>query len=547
MARQRVAGSAVLVIAAVLFLAVNVLSTALFRSVRLDLTEDGLYSLSDGTKAVLASLDEPVTLRFFFSDRLATEYGGIKTYGQRVRNLLEEYAGLAGGNLRLEIIDPEPFTESEDQAVAYGLQGAPVGSGEALYFGLVATNSVDDQQVLPFFSRERERFLEYDLTKMIYGLGSPSKTVVGVITSLPLQYGPGGIQAAMRGNIQPYIIYEQLSQQTEVRTLAADFDEIGEDIDVLLIVNPGALGPRSLYAIDQFILGGGKAMVFVDPRSEIAQQQQAAPGAPPSGGAPSSDLEPLFKAWGIALADDEIVADRRYAQRVSVNAGPSGRQFADYVVWLAVPADGLSRDDPVTGDLNSLNLGSAGYFAQLENATTSFEPLVTSSADAMLLGSDDLGFVPDPEALLRDFRATGEQYVIAARITGEVESAFPDGPPAEEADDGADPETGANAEAGEGSPDGAETTGHRARSEAPINVIVIADSDLFDDQFWAQIQNFLGQRLVLPIADNAGFVINGIDNLAGSNDLISLRSRGVSARPFTMVGDIRRRAEASST
>lgn len=526
MARKGLTDILTLVIAGVLFLAVNVLSTTLFRSARLDLTEDGLFTLSDGTRSVLAALDEPVTLRYFFSDKLATNFVGIKNYGRRVRDLLEEYESIADGKLRLQIIDPEPFTEAEDQAVAFGLQGAPTGNGDVLYFGLAGTNSVDDQEVVPFFSRERERFLEYDLTKMIYGLGSPSKTVVGLISSLPLQYGPGGIQAAMQGGrIQPYVIYEQLTQRTEVRTLSNNFAAVDDDIKVLLIVNPGRLSEAALYAIDQFVLGGGRAMVFVDPYSELGSQPQG-PGGPPSGAAPSSNLEPLFKAWGVALGDDEIVGDRGYAQRVSLGASASRRQAADYIVWLSVPTEGLDRADLVTGNLNVMNLGSAGYFVPLEDATTLFEPLISSSLDVMLLSSDDIGFMPDPEGLLRRFRPTGEQYVIAARLTGEVSSAFA-GPPSGDEDEDED-----------------EESTHRTQSDGPINVIVVADSDLFDDRFWAQVQTFLGQRIVIPIADNASFVINGVDNLAGSSELISLRSRGVSARAFTLIDDIRKRAEA---
>ncbi|MFQ5535568.1 MAG: GldG family protein [Sphingomonadales bacterium] len=531
MTRKGLSDAAILVLAAALFLALNVLSGTLFRSARMDLTEDGLFTLSDGTKSVLASLDEPVTLRLFFSGKLATSYIGIKNYGQRVRDLLTEYASLSDGRLRLEFIDPEPFTEAEDQAVAHGLQGAPTADGEVLYFGLVGANSVDDQQIVPFFPLERERFLEYDLTKLIHGLSNPSKTVVGLITSLPLQYGPGGIQAAMQGQAQPNIIYEQLGQQAEIRSLGPEFTAIDDEIDVLLIVNPGELGDRSLHAIDQFVLGGGRAMVFVDPHSEMGAQPMA-PGMPPSGGARASDLAVLFKAWGVALGGNEIVADRQYAQRVTLAAGASRRQVADYVVWLSVPEQGLSRDDLVTGNLGGLNLGSAGYFSALEGATTRFEPLITSSSNAMLLKSEDIGPMPDPEGLLRDFRPTGEQYVIAARLSGAVDSAFPEGAPA--LDEAQDKEAGG---------DQANRT-HRAHSDGPINVIVVADTDLFDDRFWAQVQNFLGQRIVMPIADNANFVINGIDNLAGSSELISLRSRGVSARSFTMVHDIRRRAEA---
>jgi len=186
--RNRLIGSGALIAAAVLFLAVNIVSDSLFRSSRIDLTQDRLYTLSDGTRKILRTLQAPVTLRFFFSNKAATAYPGVKSYGARVRDLLEEYVGLANGKLRLQVIDPEPFTEDEDQAVAFGLKAASGGDGESIYFGLVGTNTLDDQQVIPFFARERERFLEYDITRLIYGLGHPDKPVVGLISSLPLQY-----------------------------------------------------------------------------------------------------------------------------------------------------------------------------------------------------------------------------------------------------------------------------------------------------------------------------------------------------------------------
>ncbi len=544
--RNRLIGTGALIAAAVLFLAVNIISESLFRSARIDLTADGLYTLSEGTRKVLGNLEEPVTLRFFFSDKAATAYPGVKSYGGRVRDLLEEYVGLAGGKLRLEVIDPEPFTEAEDQAVAFGLKAATTSDGDSLYFGLVGTNTLDDQQVIPFFARERERFLEYDLTRLIYGLSHPDKTVIGLLTSLPLQYGAGGIQGMLRGRSRPNVIYDRLRQLFEVRTLGPRLDKIDDDIDLLLIVDPEELDDQGLYAIDQFVLRGGRAMIFVDPHSEMAAAPPPAPGMPPAGGALSSDLPKLFRAWGFELEAGKVVADRRFAQKVTMS-NDDWRRVKDYVIWLSVPKEGLSGDDVVTGDLSLVNFGTAGHLATLEGATTTFEPLITSSKDAMLLDEKDISAVPDPDALLRDFKPTGERYVIAARISGEVESAFPDGPPKPADDDNAAADDSADKGDAAKDADAADKPAepvHLARSKGPIHVIVVADSDLLDDRFWAQVQDFLGQRLVVPIADNASFVINGVDQLAGSSDLIGLRSRGVSARPFTVIEDIRREAEA---
>ncbi|MCG8691624.1 MAG: GldG family protein, partial [Minwuiales bacterium] len=246
-----------LIIAAVLFFAVNILSDALFRSARLDLTESRLYTVSEGTRNVLASLEEPLTLRFFFSSKIANNVPQLRTYGNRVRDLLEEYAALSDGMIRLEVIDPEPFSDAEDRAVEFGLQGVPAtAAGDLFYFGLAGTNTTDDTEVIAFFQQEKEQFLEYDLTKFVYQLTEPDKPVVGVITSLPLEFGPGGLQAAMRGQSQPYGILEAMRQFFEVRILKAGETEIEEGVDVLVLLHARNLTDQTLYAIDQFVLGG---------------------------------------------------------------------------------------------------------------------------------------------------------------------------------------------------------------------------------------------------------------------------------------------------
>lgn len=500
---------------ALLFIAVNVLATTLLTGTRLDLTADKLYSLSDGTRNILGKIDEPVTLRFYFSDKAATPYPSLKTYGARVRNLLQEYEGLANGKIKLVITDPEAFSPAEDDAVAAGLKGVAGAGGETLYFGLVGTGATEGQQVIPYFAPEREQYLEYDLTKLVSDLANPKKRVVGLVTSLPLEYGPGGPMAAAQGRSAPYVIYEQLRQSYDVRNLGPVFESIDPAIDLLLIAHPGELGAPELYAIDQFVLRGGKALVLVDPLYEQASlmQQMAQMG----GGAPqSSNLKPLFAAWGIAFDDSKVVTDRLFAQRVSMQDATGQRVEKDYVPWLALGPRALNRTDLVTGQLDAINLASAGELQPLKGATTTFEPLMTASADSMLMDAAVLRDNQDPDDLLRRFKPDGKTKVVAARITGPAKSAFP-------------------------AP--ARGDGHLARSKAGINVMVVADADFLDDQFWVQVQNFLGQRVAMPIADNGAFIVNAVDNLSGSSDLISLRSRGVSQRPFTRVDDIRRTAD----
>src|SRR5579863_5415903 len=313
---RRLATAIALFAVAVLFVAINVIANNALRASRVDLTQQHLYTLSDGSRKTLAHIDEPITLRLYYSPRLGDDVPSYGVFAQRVREMLEEYAALAKGKIKLEILDPQPFSATEDRAVAFGLQGVPIDAGgEQVYFGLAATNSTDDQQVIPFFQPDRERFLEYDLTKLIYSLAHPKKIVVGVVSSLPLE---GDFMAAMQGKpLEPYAVIEQLRPLYEVRTLSSGFDAIAGDVDVLMIAQPQNLPEKTLYAIDQFVLKGGKALAFVDPHSEtqLAHAGRMSPPGSPS----SSDLEKLFAAWGVTLDKDKIAADRRYARRV--NAG----------------------------------------------------------------------------------------------------------------------------------------------------------------------------------------------------------------------------------
>ena len=310
-ASRRATAVAALVCIALLLVAANIVIGRWF-NIGLDLTADQLYTLSPGTRHTLAHIDEPITLRFYYSNRLGDDVPAYGVYAQRVRELLDQYVAAAHGKLRLETYDPQPFSDVEDRAVAFGLQAVPLDrEGDQVYFGLAATNSTDDQQVIPFFSPERERFLEYDLTKLVHSLAFPKKTVVGLISSLPLQ---GDMMAAMQGRpTQPMAVIEQLQQLDKVDTLGADLDAIPPDVDVLMLVHPQNLPPKTLFAIDQFVLRGGKALVFVDPHSEIqaAQPSQTNPPGSPT----SSNLAPLFKAWGFEMLPNVVAGDRRDARR----------------------------------------------------------------------------------------------------------------------------------------------------------------------------------------------------------------------------------------
>ncbi len=532
-----------LVCAAVLFIGINVIADKTLRSARVDLTQQRLFTLSDGSRKTLAKIDEPITVRFYYSKRLGNEIPTYALYAQRVREMLEEYASLSGGKLRLEVLDPIPYSAIEDRAVAFGLQGVPIDQGgEQVYFGVAATNSTDDQQVIPFFQPERERFLEYDLTKLIHSLAFPKKTVVGLVSALPVE---GDMMAAMQGRpMQPFAVIEQLRQLYEVRTIGSDLDKISPDIDVLMLIHPQNLSDKTQYAIDQFVLNGGRALVFVDPNSEI-QQSRPSQFNPPGSPAGSS-LDKLFAAWGVEMVPNMVAADRIAARKV--NAGSAGRvQAVDYVAWLNLRSANFNKDDYITADLSQINMATSGILQPHEGAKTKFEPLIQTSPQAMKIPAEKFqGPIPDVAGLLSQFKSEDHHLTLAARVTGDVQTAFPDGPPKPPESKDAKPEAQKDDAAPATEPAKQEPAKDPQvmQSKQPINVVVVADTDLLDDRLWVQSSDFFGQRVVIPIANNSDFVANAVEALAGGNDLITLRSRGTSARPFEVVQNIQREADS---
>lgn len=520
--------AAAIVLAVVLFFAVNIVSQSWLSRAKLDLTSVGLYSLSEGTRNTLRNLPENITLRFFFSEEAAVKYAQVRAYGQRVRDLLREYEALSGGKLKLEIIDPEPLTEQEDVAVAQGVTGAPTPSGEKIYFGLVGTNQIDGREVIPFFIEDREEYLEYDLTSLIYRLIREKKPKIGVVSNLPFDTGLGGMMAAMQGRSRPFMIYEQLRESYDVQFLEQDFDRVPTDIDVVMIAHPKVLNDKTQYALDQFIMRGGRALVFLDPWSELSQLTQEPEGQPLQGatGSSTESIPQLLKSWGVSVDGLHVIGVGDRAQQVVFGQNP-----IEYVVWIALRAEDMNRSDPITGELTDLNLGSVGAITQTKGATTKFEPLVQTTKNSMEIEVPKINRNPNPDELLRDFVSSGEQFVVAARITGTIKSAFAKAP--------AQPPAAPGTEAPKPLPP------HLSETKQPANIILVADSDIFTDNFWVQAQELQGQRVAVPVADNSAFVLNAIENLTGSNELISLRSRGTSNRPFTEVNKIRMRANAN--
>jgi ABC-type uncharacterized transport system involved in gliding motility auxiliary subunit len=539
-ASRRARSLAALVCIGVMLIAANIVAGR-FLNLRFDLTAERLYTLSRGTRQTLARIDEPITLRFYYTTRLGDAIPSYGVYAQRVRELLEEYVAAAKGKLRLEIYHPQAFSDIEDRAVAFGLQAVPLDQqGEQVFFGLAGTNSTDDQQIVAFFAPERERFLEYDLTRLVHALAFPKRTVVGLMSGLPLAGDP---MAALQGRpMRPMAIIEQLRQSVDIETVPPAADAIPVGIDVLMLVHPQNLSDKTLFAIDQFVLKGGKALIFVDPYSELQAAQRQLPGVPAD-----SNLETLFKRWGLRLLPNTVAGDRRDAGRVAVPVAGRGSQAMDYVAWLNLHPANFDHDDVITADLRRLIMASAGILEPIEGAGTKLAPLVTTSTDSMKIPVDKVAPFPDIAGLLTHFKSEDTRFILAGRVTGMVETAFPDGPPkAPEAPPNPPPAPAANPQEQPPAPAAAPAAppaDFLRQSVQPINVVVVADTDLLDERFWAETQEFFRRRVVVPFANNADFVANAIEVLAGGQDLVDLRSRGTSARPFLLVEQIQRAAD----
>lgn len=508
MKRVMYSGAGLLLIA-LAFLLFNAFSGLVFTHARLDLTEQKLYTISEGTKTILEGLDKPIELDFFYSDEATKGLVALRNYARRVEELLRAYERESGGKLKLHVVDPEPFSEEEDRAAELGLQAVPLNQGgDKVYFGLAATNAEGRTQSIPFFALDQEEFLEYELSRLVQSLASPQMPVVGVLSDLPIT---GGFDMRTQQATPPWTVLEQIRQLFHIESLERNVDMIPANVSVLMLVHPKALPEPTLYAIDQFVMRGGKLLVFLDPYSEADPGMGFMPGEPGDG--KGSNLTPLLKAWGVHMAPDQVVLDA--ANAMSVGVGEERRPVR-HPGWLSLPQQTMDADDVTTASLESLTMATAGFLEPLENATTRFTPLVQSSTYAMPIEAQRFATLENPEVLLRDLEPTGERYTLVARIQGPAHSAYPDGV--------------------EGRKDG-------LKDSASINVIAVADTDLLADRMWVQVQDFFGQRMPQPWADNGTFVVNALDNLSGTDALISVRSRGRFARPFVVVEELQRQAE----
>lgn len=496
--------------------------------VRLDATAEKIYSLSEGTKAMLGKIEEPVTLELFFSrdaDGLPIAY---KNYAARVQEMARQYVRASRGKLTLNIINPRPDTPEEERATASGLtpQMAQQG-GEPFYFGLIVTQA-DQQKTIPAFTPQREQFLEYDLSKLVHSVQLLDKPRLGLITSLPLQgTSPDQMQMMMMMRQQPQpsqMVMTELGQSFEVTVVNATATELPANLDVLLIAHPQNVSPKLQYSIDQFLLGGKPVVLALDPSSQHFKRQSN-PQQAMMGGGPqnvSSDLPTLLNAYGIQYDAQKVVGDLENATQVQTGGGGIAR----YPIWLSLRGkEWFSSTSMPTAQLNSAMFIEAGSVAKREGADITFTPLVWTSSQSGDIASMMLQFA-QPDDIAKQITPTG-QKTIAALVTGKFKTAFPNGVPADEkpADGAAPTPPPAPASSGPG----------LTTSRSTSTLLVIADTDWLFDDYSVRKFNFFGQTAAEPFNDNLAFASNAVEFLGGSQDLISIRGKGSSLRPFTVV------------
>ncbi len=496
-----------IVILVVGFLLFTLLNHLVLSGVRVDLTENQLYTLSDGTEEILSEIEEPINLYFFFSEKVSEDLTSLRAYAQRVEEMLREYQLTAGDRINLQIIDPEPFSEQEDQAAAFGLQSVPVNqSGDEFYFGLAGTNAVDGLEVISFFQPDKEEFLEYELSKLIYALANNVRPKVLIYAGLPVGQG---VDPRTYQPTPAWVVISQLEGLFDVDVVESLDEESILAADLLVLIHPQNFSDEQMFLVDQHVMRGGKLIAFVDPMAETSRPQQ---GAMPTPNA--SDLNKLTSGWGVLLRDNEVLGDAEAALLVGGANGTPVRHLG----ILGFGTGQLSSSDVVTAPLETINLATSGIFDVDDIDGITATPLILSSDYSGSLPAMQFQFLSDPAELQKGFSPSGQNYVAAVRLSGRADTAYPDGVSGDEQ---------------------VILTGTE-----DLEVILVADTDLLTDRLWVQVQNFFGQQIASAFADNGSFVENLVDNLSGSSALIDVRSRGQFSRPFVVVEKLRRDAES---
>jgi len=508
-------GSGILVLIVAL-IALNIITSRL--SGRIDVTENKIYSLSDGTEKILDKLEGEIVARMYFSRSLKELPVAIKTYATRVEEVLAEYSLKSGGKITAEYVDPEPDTDEEEWAIKYGIQPVRLPQGSNLYFGIVLIKGATEI-VMPYLDPRREEFLEYDLSESLLGLSRTSKPKIGIMTSLNV-ISSGGQNPYARGD-DSWVLATELKKNFEVENIDPGIGEISNDYSLVIVMHPKDADDSLQYALDQYVMKGGKLIVVVDPMSRFEMANQS-PQAQMMGGAvqsASSDLPKLFSSWGIKYDPNQMVGD--LSRGSNINAGG---QVVNYPFFATFLGEDFSDGSVITNNLNQIVFAEGGFFAFDKSETLKFEPLVTSTKDSGLANSAMAGYLP-PSEIIKNMKVDDKQYVMAGLLTGKFKSAYSARPEFSEEDLTKFP------------------SAYKAEMDTEGAVMLIADLDMFTDGNSASVMNFGGQRLVQMRNDNLNFVFNAVDYLGGSSDLISIRSRGKLARPFTKVAEIQKDAQ----
>ncbi|MGH8216412.1 MAG: Gldg family protein [Rhodanobacteraceae bacterium] len=458
---------------------------------RVDLTRDHLYTLAPGTLDILAHLQQPLDLTLYFSDRASHSLPQMRAYHQRVVNLLGEVVRRSHGRVHFTQVDPLPFSEDEDRATAAGLTSVPGSTGVAIFFGLTARNPANARSAaIPFFLLAKERFLEYDIAKLLYDVSTPRKPRVAIYSGLPI-WGDGNAAP-------PWTALQQLRQLFDVRRVDSEglASLQADSVDAFVLIQPVAMSQPELQGLDRYVQQGGHLLVFVDPDSEV-------------GGYEASDLPQLFRAWGVTFNPGRVLLDSSRAQRVQV---PGSDAPAYDPAVLGLTGDELNRRDPVTAALSIIDVSTTGYFGLAAGTATRLDPLIQSTTEAMAVPDARVRDALDPSSLYKDYRPEGKHYAIAVRLEGELPSAFPE-----------------------------DTMS--VRSARKPEVILVGDTDILSDRLWLPPNASPEQTFVSPFANNGDFFVNAVDDLAGPSNLIAIRGRAVAERRFTRVDALRRQAD----
>ena len=507
--------------------------TAAFKQ-RLDLTKEKAYTLSEGTKAILKKIDTPIKIRFYCTraESASPETVFFRNYAQQVEDLLDEFKQYAGSKLTIQKFNPLPDSDAEDSAKLDGIEGQVVSSeGEPFYLGL-AVKMLDEMVALPFLSPSRERMLEYDVARAISQVITPQKPVVGVMSALPVfgEFNPMMMRMGQRGQ-EPWIIINELKRDFTVKEVSLGVDKIDDDVKVLVVIYPREISDGAQYAIDQFVLRGGKVVAFLDPLS-IADNRSSNPSNPLQGAMSSgATMDKLLKAWGIEFDVSKAVADMTFKTNIR---GQDGRPQEAAAV-LSLTKEAMNADDAVTSQLDNLLLPYPGAFTGTPAPGLKETVLLKTTKNSQFIDKIMAQFGGGA----KDFKASDKEYALAIRLAGKFKTAFPDGKPGEKSAEKKDE--------GEKKEDMPETKPDNSLKESTADtvVILVGDSDMIFDPVCVQVQNIFGQKIVIPQNGNLNLAQSMVEQLAGDSNLIGVRSRATLNRPFTVVKRMEEKAQES--